>query len=409
MNTLHATNPSRRSPAILTPRSALPLCGAVAILAFAPVAWAGGPKAVVTPAALDFGKLPIGATSPPLTVTLANTGDSPMTVSGVAVTGVNPSDFALVNAPVLPLVMPPGNMVMFSVTFTPTLDNVESASFDLATHAPNPTTSVMLSGFGRRIGVALSPESGLHFGTVALGHPSTPQNALLSNTGDADAHVAAVTIKGDGAAAFSVTGAPATPLGPMASVMLPVVFTPPTEGAFAAMLEVDSMDPGVAPLMIPLDGAGGAGMVTIAPTMLDFASVYIGTSAVPQRITLTNPGSGPVVVDRLTTDDAQFGPSKSGLDLTIPPASMAPANTITLPIAFAPIAEGEFHSTLGIALAGQPQPIATFTAKGSGVPHPPLIVAGCGCALGGTPPARAPLAAVLLILFLVGRSARRRV
>src|SRR5207248_820902 len=55
------------------------------------------PAASFAPASIPFGNQPVNTTSPAQAVTLSNTGYAPLTISSIAVTGTNSSDFAQTN------------------------------------------------------------------------------------------------------------------------------------------------------------------------------------------------------------------------------------------------------------------------------------------------------------------------
>jgi hypothetical protein len=90
---------------------------AVLLLAFAPVvANAATPQLVCTPARLGFGAIVVGH-SETFLVTLANTGQSSVTVSGI---NVSNSEFTTSQL-TLPLVLAARESVDLSVVFTPTM------------------------------------------------------------------------------------------------------------------------------------------------------------------------------------------------------------------------------------------------------------------------------------------------
>jgi hypothetical protein len=82
------------------------------------------PQPVLTPDAVDFGDLDLGATSDPVDVTLANTGDGTLSFwrFGIASSSANPSDFAVVAGGTCSTAAPlaPGDSCTVRVRFNPT-------------------------------------------------------------------------------------------------------------------------------------------------------------------------------------------------------------------------------------------------------------------------------------------------
>jgi len=98
---------------------------------------------------VNFGNQQIGTTSSAHTVTLENTGTSPLTISGVTITGLNGSDFFLANfCPVAPFSIAPGATCTVNVTFVPTAQGTRFGSLTfMNTFSANPV-SVGLVGTG---------------------------------------------------------------------------------------------------------------------------------------------------------------------------------------------------------------------------------------------------------------------
>ena len=77
-----------------------------------------GAVASLTAAVVTFGSQAVGTTSPAQTITLNNSGNVVLTISGVAVTGANPADFAQTNT--CGSSLPATANCTITVTFTPT-------------------------------------------------------------------------------------------------------------------------------------------------------------------------------------------------------------------------------------------------------------------------------------------------
>jgi hypothetical protein len=108
------------------------------------------PKATLSSYCLNFGNETAGTTSAPKTVTLTNTGATPLVLSTLTVTG----NFALVPAPAPAITctngatLAPGASCAIDVEFTPTTTGVQSGSVVITDNARNSPQYINLSGKG---------------------------------------------------------------------------------------------------------------------------------------------------------------------------------------------------------------------------------------------------------------------
>ncbi len=105
------------------------------------------PRATLTPASVSFGSASIGGTPVPSSATLKNTGATPLTLSGITLTGANPADFSFTNP--CPPVLAAGTSCTLSLTFTPTATGPRTAQLTFADNAATRTQQVRLTGTGR--------------------------------------------------------------------------------------------------------------------------------------------------------------------------------------------------------------------------------------------------------------------
>ncbi|HEV2655692.1 MAG TPA: choice-of-anchor D domain-containing protein [Ktedonobacteraceae bacterium] len=97
-------------------------------------------------AGLSFGDQQVNTTSAASTVTLTNSGDATLIISGIAVSGTDSGDFALSNP--CPNTLIAGASCTFHVTFTPTVTDSRSASVTITDNASGSPHTVALSGTG---------------------------------------------------------------------------------------------------------------------------------------------------------------------------------------------------------------------------------------------------------------------
>src|SRR5947209_15628182 len=108
-------------------RPLLPTAAVLAVLAPA-VSASSGPDVTLSPATLAFADQPIGTKSDAQSVTLTNSGDSPLTISNLHFGGTDPSDFAeSVVCPIDPDTLAPGASCVIYIAFLPDSAGPKSA------------------------------------------------------------------------------------------------------------------------------------------------------------------------------------------------------------------------------------------------------------------------------------------
>jgi hypothetical protein len=115
---------------------------------------APSPIAGLSPASLTFAAQPSGTVSAAQTVTLSNTGNAALSITGtgISISGANATDFAQTNA--CGASVAAGSNCVISVTFTPSLSaGLEAATLNVADNASGTPQQAQLSG------IALPPPS----------------------------------------------------------------------------------------------------------------------------------------------------------------------------------------------------------------------------------------------------------
>ncbi len=103
----------------------------------------------LAPTTLSFPNQTVNTTSSGQAISLTNSGPSPLTIGGIAVSGTNPGDFAQTNnCPVSPSTLAVSSFCTISVTFTPLAANLRSAAITITDNGVGSPQSVGLSGTG---------------------------------------------------------------------------------------------------------------------------------------------------------------------------------------------------------------------------------------------------------------------
>jgi len=357
------------------------------------------PVFTANPLSVDFGDVVLGDSAAPQTITISNTGNSPLTISMFDVTGPDLADFPIMNMPAVPVTLMPNGSLAFSVGFKPTTDGVEQAKINLATDDPNRTKAVIaVDGYGRQPAVLATPPM-LDFGSVIVGNTSQTFTVTVQNIGDADLHITGARLTGAMAGSFSATPLDSMTLASNKAYKINLTFTPQMAAMFAATLEIDSSDAGVMPATVALTGTGVSPMVSASPMSIDFGPIVVGMTSAAQTVTIRNSGKNLVVLDKITSTDPQFGPPVMGLSTQISPNG----GTLDLPLSFTPTTAGDFKGQVQFWLSGATLPAAGIMVSGSGVAGGGSR--GGGCALSG-----GALSSTGILLSLVALAAllRRR-
>jgi hypothetical protein len=157
-----------------------------------------GQGAALAPTSLTFQGQPIGTTSTAQTLTLTNSGNAALTMSGVQVTG----DYAQANN--CPGSLTAGTGCTITVTFSPTVTGARNGTLSVTDNAPGSLQSVILLGAGSDFGLGSSPSGR----TVKAGSTAT-YSLTISPLGGSFASAVRLTC-GDLPAKTSCTFSPST-------------------------------------------------------------------------------------------------------------------------------------------------------------------------------------------------------
>ncbi len=215
--------------------------------------------------------------------------------------------------------------------------------------------SLTFSGTGVLAGNLVTNPASLGFGNVQLGTTAS-LTETLKNTGAKELTVSAAKVSGAG---FNITGLnlPLV-LGPNQSSTFGVRFTPRTVGSSngALSLTIPGSSTSVEAALSG-EGMSPAGLVATRPS-ITFTNLPVG-AAQTQTETVRNEGGSSATISYVTV--AGNGFSVSGL---APPFTVAPGQSTSFTITFAPKSSGSF--TGSISLASDPsQPLLTALLSGS--------------------------------------------
>jgi hypothetical protein len=239
----------------------------------------------------------MGSTSAPQSVSLTNAGTAALSISSFALGGANSADFSQTSNCGSSLAA--GANCAINVQFTPAAVGSRSASLTVTDNASGSPQMVSLTGTGAQAAaVTLSP-SGLDFGQQNTSVTTAPQTVTLSNSGASPLGIANIAIGGGNSRDFAQANNCGSSLAAGANCAINVTFTPITTGSRNASLIV-SNDASGSPLTVSLAGMGvQLAIVSLSPSSLTFAPENIYLTTAPQTVTLSNTGSGLLIISNI--------------------------------------------------------------------------------------------------------------
>jgi len=202
--------------------------------------------------------------------------------------------------------------------------------------------------------LAVRPLS-LTFGPQAIGTTSSPQIATLTNTGIATLTLSSIGIVGANASDFAETNTCGPTLAPNDNCQVSVTFTPTVAGSRSAAVSITdnaSDSPQTVGLM-------GTTAVFLSPTNVSFPNQYVGTSGLPQTVTLTNTATSTLTITGVTASPADFTPrSNCG-------RSVAPGGSCSITVSFDPTTSGIRNGVFTVTDSASDSPqTASLTGMG---------------------------------------------
>jgi hypothetical protein len=200
----------------------------------------------------------------------------------------------------------------------------------------------------------------LSFGTQQVLVTSAAQTVTVTNTGTV-AFAVGATLSGTNPGQFAQANSCGASLAPAASCQISVTFTPTSQGAKSATLNVNVT--GAASQSVALSGTGLLGTFTVAPAPLAFGNQQTNTTG-SQALTVTNTGTGPLTVSNTLTlggaNPLQFGRTSACT------SALPPGGTCQITVTFTPTSTGLKNATLTVPAAGAVSQVVALS--GTGVP-----------------------------------------
>ncbi len=308
----------------------------------------------VSPPQLIFATVDAGASSPPATLTVSNTGGAPLAHPGFQIVGSSAGSFAT-GATTCGPTLSNGSSCTVQVTFTPATTGGNTATLVVSSSSVGVVlVSVPLNGTGHwATGLNVNPPQ-LNFPVVIAGQSSAVQTVTITNMSGSTASAPAVTISPQfGVAQNRCLGS----MNAGGSCTVGVVFQPTSSGPVTGALTIRS-----ASIAISATVALSGGMVTIQtkPGLLTFPSTGVGTAGSPLTLTVSNPGT----LAGLSGLSLAASPGFQLVNNTCP-ATLGPQSSCTTGVVSAPTSAGVQSGILTITSSTLPD-AATVQLAGMG-------------------------------------------
>ena len=311
----------------------------------------------VSPSSVSFGSVTQGTSSPVRTVIVANTGNLPLVVSQISLSGTDRDQFSQTNNCSS---VAAGSSCTISVTFTPTSAGSKSGSISISHNASGSPSTISLSGTGSGSStpaptIVVSPAS-LSF-SQTVNTTSAAQTVTVRNSGNATLTVSGVSLTGVDAGQFSQTNN-CSSVAAGSSCTISVTFKPTSAGSKSASISITHNASG-GPTSVALSGTGAATSspgISISPASVNFGSQAVNATSAAQVITVRNIGTGSLVVTSVTGSDTTQFPGSQNCTAT----SIAANEACSISISFKPSSSGVKTATISIThnASGSPSSVS---------------------------------------------------
>jgi len=188
--------------------------------------------------------------------------------------------------------------------------------------AQNTSTALIQIVQGGQPAATLTPTL-VNFGVQHFGVASAPQNLTLTNTAYMPVTISSIGITGTNASDFAQSNNCGLSVPVNSNCTISLTFTPTgVGGAVASLIVSDNVAGG--PQSVSLTGTGVGARIGLSPSSMTFVNQYVGTSGLPQTLTVTNTGNDVLTISAVTSSVADFGtlsncanPVDPGMNCTI--------------------------------------------------------------------------------------------
>jgi hypothetical protein len=297
----------------------------------------------------------------PQTVTLTNTGNSPVTISSIASSS---TDFVVANScPISPSTLPPGpsgNTCTFAVTYTPAKAGAASGTVTITDSAPGASPKVTMSGTGVADvkTVSVSPASVAFIPQVVGTSSGFTQTVVVENTGNTNISITSVTVT----TGYSISnGCLNAVLTPATNCSIEVSFTPTTAKVLTGTLTIkDTATSATQKVDLTGTGIAASSEISLSQTSVVFDQQVVGVASLPQTVYYYNQSNATVNLTSVVLTGADFSMTNGCV------TSVGALSFCNIKITFKPTGTGVLSGNIVITDSAPGSP-RTITLSGTGV------------------------------------------
>lgn len=333
------------------------------------------PAVALSPGSIPFNNQLVGTTSATTNIQLSNSGTATLNITSIALTGTDPTQFALV-APTSGTAcsfgtssLSVGSSCFFGAQFKAISTGTKGANVSISDNASGSPQTIALSGTGVAPAVTLSRTS-VSFNNQPVGTTSATTNVQISSTGSTALNITSITLTGPDLSQFALvaptSGSPAcsfvaSSLNAGTSCFFGVEFLPTSPLAKSANITIADNASG-SPQVVTLSGTGVGPAVTSSAASVAFGDVNLGLTSATTNLQLSNSGNAALNVASIAltgTDSSQFvlvAPTSGSPACSFGTSSISAGSSCFLGVQFKPTATRSRNATISISDNASPSP-----------------------------------------------------
>ncbi len=262
---------------------------------------------------VDFGKLPVGQTSAPFTLTVRNGGVAPadLNINTVSIIDQNPANsFSILSDNCSGTQISVGNSCTVEIIFNTLSEGFHYGKIKISSNDPDePEVIINLEGWGRieypDIEVLPSLKD---FGSVNMGNPQR-HTFTIENKGSTPLNIYSILLTDKRNFKIDKDNCSGKALNSRNSCSFDVVFDPAEEAEIKALVYIESNDPDENIFIIQLKGTGIPNpIISAEPEILYFGKAEVGKETIKKEVFVFNKGKGYMKINSviLSSDNNSF-------------------------------------------------------------------------------------------------------
>jgi len=295
------------------------------------------------------------------TLNITNTGNSPLQVTSVALSGTHAAKFNITGQ--TSFTIQPAATQPVSISYKPTAEQRDTALITVtSSDAANPTKTIPLYGKGVLSKMSVTPDT-VDFGDVRIGASLDKATITITNPGEVTLAVTNVIVS---PAPFTLVSKP-NQIQAASNGSVSVKFTPTVEGPVTGMAIITGDSPSTPADTVYLKGKGTKSEVAY-PSSINFGSIRVNQLK-DSTFKIENLGTAPVAIRKYALNDPNDGFRLA--DTTA--HTIAAKSSINVKVRFRPTAEKDYAGSIVITTDEASNNTLTLSLTGKGIDSKLLV------------------------------------